>query len=94
MSNYFNASIVWKSFEEGGRRKIPMEGTRYCPLIHLLDEGKHVEWSIDFICPNFSETNIITFCFVAEEAPYDLLQLNGKYNLFEGSRHVATIMIK
>ena len=94
MSNYFNASIVWKSFEEGGRRIIPPEGTRYCPLIHLFDERKQVEWSIDFICPNFSETNIITFCFVAKDAPYDLLKVSGNYKLFEGSKHVATITIK
>lgn len=73
--------------------KIPPKGTRYCPLIHIYNADKHNEWSIDFICPDFNKTNIITFCFLVNEAPTDLIELNAIYDVCEGTKIVAKILI-
>lgn len=93
MNKFFVASISWISFEEGGRKIIPPKGTRYCPLIHLNDEMYCADWSIDFICPNFSKTNVINFKFLAKNAPYHLIKRGEKYEIYEGRKKVAKIDI-
>ena len=93
MNNYFTAHIEWMSYDNGGRRTIPPQGTRYCPLIQLYEKERCVEWSIDFICPDFSKTDLIQFCFLVEDAPTNLIEMNGEYNIFEGAKKVAKIKV-
>lgn len=93
MKNYFTARIEWMSYENGGRRNVPPQGTRYCPLIQLHEKDRCVEWSIDFICPDFSKTDLIHFCFLVENAPTNLIELNEEYNVFEGAKRVAKIKV-
>lgn len=93
MENYFIASIDWLSGEQGGRKAIPKEGTRYCPLLKISSDVDSMEWSIDFICPDFNETNIIKFKFLVNTAPSHLIEKNSKYEIYEGNRKVAEVKI-
>lgn len=93
MKKYFTAYIEWIAYENGGRRCIPPQGIRYCPLIQLYENESCVEWSIDFICPNFNETNLIDFVFLAKEAPVNLVELYKEYNIYEGAKKVAKIQV-
>ena len=90
VKRYFVAEIEWIPFEEGGRRSVPYEGARYCPIIDL---GTSETWSIDFICPDFSKTNTVKFSFLSENAPEDLIEISKKYRLKEGSRDVAYLIV-
>lgn len=74
MRKYFVASIKWTSFEDGGRKVIPKQGTRYCPLIRINDDGKNIDWSIDFVCPDFTQGSNIEFRFLVDKAPSDLIK--------------------
>ena len=91
MDKVFTATIFWKTHEEGGRRGIPPEGTRYAPLIKI---GEIMDWSIFFICPDFEKTNIIEFCFASEAAPDELICDHKDYGIYEGEKQVATVHIE
>ena len=93
MKSYFTAHIEWIAYENGGRRCIPPQGTRYCPLIRLYEKERCGEWSIDFICPDFNETDLIDFVFLAQEAPSGLVELNKEYDIFEGAKKVEKIRV-
>lgn len=84
------AKISWFS-EEGGRKKTPKEGMRYCPIIDIITEKN--KWSIDFICPDFKRTDMIEFTFLAADAPEKTININEKYYLYEGDRKVAEVII-
>lgn len=90
---YFVAKIKWISFEKGGRRLLPKQGTRYCPLIRIKDSNKNFDWSIDFVCPDFMTTNEITFKFLVDNGPEYLTRIGEQYELYEGKRKVAKITI-
>ena len=91
MNRCYIAEIEWIPFEKGGRRKAPAEGVRYCPIIDL---GTSENWSIDFVCPDFSKTNMIKFSFLSESAPDNLIESSQKYMLKEGARKVACLVVK
>lgn len=93
MKKYFISRICWISYQEGGRKKIPSEGTRYCPLIRINGAVSHEEWSIDFICPDFKKTDLIKFQFLVDAAPCELIEKNMNYNIYEGNRKVAQLKI-
>lgn len=90
MSKDFSAKIEWIPHNEGGRKKYPPKETRYCPMINVDDV---TSWSIDFICPDFSETDFISFRFLVDEAPNDAITMGAKYDLYEGGKRVAVITI-
>lgn len=90
---YFVAQIEWIEYEKGGRKIIPPKGARYCPIIRMTDKEQYCDWSIDFLCPDFNETNMIMFTFLVNEAPTGLLELNKFYDIFEGARRVARLKI-
>ena len=91
MKQYFISKIEWVEFKNGGRRVIPPKGTRYCPLIKIDDiEDK---WSIDFMCPDFSKTDLIEFSFLVDSAPMEKITINKTYNLYEGNKFVAFLKI-
>lgn len=93
MKKYFICQIDWISYEEGGRKKIPSKGVRYCPLIRINGAVSYEEWSIDFICPDFKETDLIKFQFLVDDAPCELIEKNMDYNIYEGNRKVARLKI-
>ena len=86
---HYMARITWIS--EGGRKKIPPEGTRYCPIIDLPTESD--TWSIDFVCPNFEKSDVIEFSFLDSNGPDHMIQNNEIYDLYEGSKKIAQITI-
>lgn len=90
MKKNFCATIVWKTFEQGGRKNVPPEGTRYCPLIKL---NENELWSVDFICPDYSKCNIINFSMLSNDAPIELIVKGKIYNLYEGQKLVASICV-
>lgn len=91
MKTYFTARIKWFNAKDGGRIKYPAMGARYCPILDIETKEK---WSIDFICPDFEETNIIYFSFLVDGAPIDRIELGKKYYLYEGDRRVAMIVVE
>lgn len=90
-SYLFTATIKWLSSENGCRKKLPPEGTRFCPIIKLGEEEK--KWSIDFICPDFTKTDLIEFSFLVDDAPTDMVEINHYYDLCEGEKKVATVFM-
>ena len=93
MRSVFIARIKWIPFEDGGRSVLIPQGVRYCPIIHIPSNKSTIEWSIDFISPNFKETDIIEFKFLSNNAPEELLKCGEIYGLFEGPKKVAIIKI-
>lgn len=93
MERYYVANLEWISSDKGGRKSIPREGTRYCPLIRICKDGGGVDWSIDFVCPDFSITNNIKFKFLVNNAPDNLIEENITYGLYEGNKHVAELRV-
>ncbi len=93
MKRYFQAGIVWISFDRGERKTLPNEGARYCPLIRMPKDEKYIDWSIDFICPDFTKSDNIVFQFLVDTAPSYLVRKNEKYVVFEGNKKVAEIRI-
>lgn len=91
MGRYFKAIISWIKFENGGRKNIPEQGTRYCPLIRIYKGQSHIEWSIDFICPDFTKTFNIEFKFLSDAAPTHMIQMGETYEIYEGNKKVAEI---
>lgn len=61
----------------------------------ILINGTHnyEEWSIDFICRDFKETDLIKFQFLVEDAPCGLIKKNMDYNIYECNRKVAELKI-
>lgn len=93
MIKYFISQIDWIPYEEGGRKKFPPEGVRYCPLIRINGVANYEDWSIDFICPDFEKTNLIKFKFLVDNAPYELIKNNMNYYIYEGNKKVAKLKI-
>lgn len=93
MKKHFAATINWISYEKGGRKKALKEGARYCPLIRIVHGADYEEWSIDFICPDFTKTKVIDFTFLADAVPSHMLEKNTSYGIYEGSKKVAEIEI-
>lgn len=93
MKKFFGANIKWISAEKGGRKNIPKEGTRYCPLIRINSVDSYVEWSIDMICPDFEKSSQIIFSFLVDTAPSEMVKKGDIYELFEGAKKVAQVKI-
>lgn len=91
MERYYVANLEWISSDKGGRKSIPREGTRYCPLVRICKDEGSVDWSIDFVCPDFSITNNKKFKFLVNNAPDNLIEKNIEYGLYEGNKHVAEL---
>lgn len=92
MKKIYTAEITWISKKDGGRNSIPLKGTRYCPIIEI-DASEKTHWSIDFICPDFSCTNIIKFSFISSDAPEDKIRINKEYALYEGRRKTGVVKV-
>lgn len=92
MKRIYIAKIKWVSSYDGGRKRPPSEGVRYCPIV-MFDEKDNCRWSIDFICPNFEITNLIRFTFLSDDAPMDKIKIGFEYYLYEGNKKVAQINV-
>lgn len=92
MKKMFLSKIKWIAYENGGRRMIPPKNTRYSPIMRI-DAHTNQDWSIEFICPDFNGTDMINFCFLSEDAPYNKVTCNVWYNVYEGNKKVAEIKI-
>ncbi len=91
MKSYVVAKVSWLSFEEGGRKKIPPKGTRYCPIIKVNNVNLHGEWSVDFMCTEIDQNRkcVVRLGFLSPKAPIQLLVKDTGFELFEGNKKVA-----
>ena len=93
MKEYYKASLTWIPYDQGGRKKIPLQGTRYCPQIRMDDSDDSELWSVDFLCMEEAEQMNIVFSFLSEKAPHHALKENERYPLYEGRKKVAMVKI-
>lgn len=95
MGKYFSAQIDWISLENGGRKTIPPDGTRYSPIIKVADKDFYGDWSVDFICTKIINGNqmIVNLSFLSPNAPESMLEKGKKIYLLEGDKKVATGLI-
>ena len=93
------ARVYWTAPDEGGRTSLPT-GTRYAaPSRWYPEDGSTWPpsdvWSvyIDFEIPPSSQGNpsIGTVQFPSSEAPHGRLQVGRSFDLYEGSRKVASV---
>lgn len=80
--------------QEGGRKVIPREGAKYCPLIRMYENENYEEWSICFLCPDFRKENHVKFRFLSATAPSELLIVGNTYSIYEGNKEVAEMYIE
>lgn len=93
MKEYYKGILTWIPYNQGGRKKAPPLGTRYCPQI-LLDNSEPYElWSVDFLCMEEENQMDIVFSFLGENAPHHALKENEQYFLCEGRKKVAVVKI-
>lgn len=91
MRKSVKARIVWT--ESNGIRKVPLVGTRYCPIIvfNSTKEQADTYWSADFVINDIDTqfASIIDLSLLSEEAPEEYLIKDEYFKLYEGNKLVA-----
>ena len=86
----FVASLKWIPYCEGGRKKPPLVGSLYSPVITWNACEKNELWSIVFTCPEADDNGIIIeFMFLSPNAPLNTLCEGMAFKLLEGEKSVA-----
>lgn len=81
------AKITWLKIEEGGRIP-PPSGTRYAPLIEIIDMEE--AWSVDFFCTDLIDQNmLVDIGFLSSYAPTEIMKKGCNFKLYEGRKLVA-----
>jgi hypothetical protein len=102
MKKWVCATIRWLTTEEGGRRApVPVvsnekDDNRYCPTILFSNASVNDEtWSADIYVQSYIDKyeSIAKISYLFENAPFELLQEGAVFELYEGSRLVATGII-
>ncbi|MDR0197948.1 MAG: hypothetical protein LBI36_07015 [Oscillospiraceae bacterium] len=85
------AHISWVPFEEGGRKRILPVGMRYCPIIVFeFETAPKTLWSAEVYNTAITgNASVADVSYLADDAPYHLLQPRSKFFLYEGQRVVA-----
>lgn len=89
---YVKAVIEWIRKEHGGRSKVPPVGTRYCPIINILNETEEgFSWSADITIEQYvtQYSCYVSLKYLSEQAPYNKLKNGEEFELYEGERLVA-----
>ena len=91
MKRIVQAKISWTSPESGGRINILPVGMRYCPIIVFESEqSDSTLWSAELYNTAIDgRTSIADVSYLADDAPYHLLQSGEIFLLYEGQRVVA-----
>lgn len=92
MKKNVNARIIWIPLDNGGRKKPIPNDTKYCPIISFPENYLLETWSAEIVVieTNAEGESNANLSFLLDEAPFELLKKNVKFQLFEGKRLVAT----
>ena len=98
MKKTVTAIITWVMHENGGRKNPMPINTKYYPIIIFSENAKpenDIIWSADITIGNSlnKNENKISLTFLVDEAPFELLEPNARFTLYEGPRLVATGVI-
>ena len=96
MKNVVKAQINWTLPEDGGRKNILPIGMRYCPII-VFESGQSDKtlWSAEIYNTSINDRiSIADLSYLADDAPYHLLQTKNKFFLYEGQRVIAEGVIQ
>jgi len=93
MSSRVHAKFIWVPKEQGGRESLPpvsfVTPARFEKYKDLRPDNAW--WSLRF---DFSDTpedfSVAEISFLVEEGPQELLQPGSKFDIFDGSRLVAS----
>ena len=99
MKKWMNARIKWLSANEGGRMTlIPIvsderNDNKYCPIItiaNMIPNGN--SWSAVIYVKKYIDKyeSIARISYLSDDAPFESLQEEIEFNLYEGNRLVAT----
>lgn len=97
MKIFVVAKIKWLPFEQGGRQRPVEKNVKYCPIIVFDSEScNNSDWSAEIYngVTNDANESIARISFLADNAPFELLQKDNKFKLREGSKLVATGIIQ
>jgi len=83
--------LTWIPLEEGGRKVAVSKGIRYCPIISFSENREPEEWSADIIIieTDGNKKSVVDLTFLLDNAPFELLQKDVAFRLFEGNKLVA-----
>ena len=91
MKKWMNALVIWIPFEEGGRHNPIGYNAKYCPIIRFPGNKTVGDWSAEiFVQHTNGNESAVIISYLVLEAPFELLTLGAKFELFEGSKKVAT----
>jgi len=94
MKKWMNALIIWIPFEEGGRRNPIGYEAKYCPIIRFPGIKTEGVWSAEiFVQQTNGNESAVNISYLVLEAPFELLVTGARFELFEGSKKVATGII-
>ena len=93
MSRSKLAILRWKAQSEGGRKALPT-GATYSTAARFEGEGEswlNKTWSlvVEFVEPPNWNSHRVRICFLAEDAPMDLISSGRRFELMEGIQCVA-----
>ncbi|MDE6013638.1 MAG: hypothetical protein K2G50_01690 [Anaeroplasmataceae bacterium] len=92
MSNIVEARLFWISKEDGGRESIVIgDNLKYCPIISFDDCPLEKKYSSK-ITKSILKGELITdveLTYLVDSAPFENLQSNKKFKLYEGNMLVA-----
>ena len=86
------ARLYWVSKKDGGRETMIIgEDLLYCPIIRLEDYISNMSWSCKITKSIFVDELItdVDLTFLVDSAPFEQLQSNRKFDLYEGLTLVA-----
>ncbi|MDR2167270.1 MAG: hypothetical protein LBE35_05400 [Clostridiales bacterium] len=95
MKKTVEARINWALVEDGGRKTILPIGMRYCPI--LVFDGEQSDeslWTATVYNTKIDDRqSIAEVSYLADDAPYQLLESGRRFFLYEGQRIVANGVI-
>ena len=85
------AKVFWKKLEDGGKKKMPLIGVAFYPMIKIRGESDMINWSFTLINKQFiSEYETISEVgFLMPNAPHTILKSGVEFTLFEGAKEIA-----
>ena len=93
MRKTVKARLYWLGKEDGGRDTIILgENLLYCPIIRFADEDtEDVSWSSKITRSIYIDklTTDVDLTYLVDSAPFEQLQTNKKFCLYEGKKLVA-----
>ena len=95
MKKFVKATLLWNDEKNGGRKIISGENLTYRPIIRFNNYNLLSDWSSEIRSSKLIDANTteIELSFGSKEAPFELLTINNKFELYEGAKLVGTGII-